>query len=103
MARLHAYSSVLRPYYRPGSSDIDLLVEFQPLDASSLYKAYFALLNDLLQGLTSRVDLVMADAVRNPYIQRSVDAIKRQIYAAVAAIQVPLAQPDGALVPLRGR
>ena len=65
-----------------GRADIDLLVEFQPLDASSLYKAYFALLNDLRQGLTSRVDLVMADAVRNPYIRQSIDASKRQIYAA---------------------
>ena len=65
-----------------GESDIDLLVEFQPLDASSLYKAYFALLNDLRQGLTSRVDLVMPDAVRNPYIRQSIEASKRQIYAA---------------------
>jgi hypothetical protein len=30
VARLHAFGSVLRPDYRPGSSDIDLLVEFQP-------------------------------------------------------------------------
>lgn len=82
VASLHAFGSVLRPDYRPGESDIDLLVEFQPLDASSLYKAYFALLNDLRQGLTSRVDLVMADAVRNPYIRQSIDASKRQIYAA---------------------
>ena len=56
-------------------------MEFQPLDASSLYKAYFALLNDLRQSLASRVDLVMADAVRNPYVQRSIDASKREIYA----------------------
>jgi predicted nucleotidyltransferase len=45
------FGSVLRPDYRPGESDIDLLVEFHPLDPASLYKAYFALLNDLLRGL----------------------------------------------------
>ena len=82
VARMHAFGSVLRADYRPGESDIDLLVEFQPLDASSLYRAYFALLNELRQSLTSRVDLVMADAVRNPTIQRSIDASKREIYAA---------------------
>jgi len=76
VARLHAFGSVLRTDYRPGESDIDLLVEFQPLDASSLYKAYFTLLNELRQSLASRVDLVMADAVRNTTIQRSIDAIQ---------------------------
>ncbi|WP_341880449.1 nucleotidyltransferase domain-containing protein [Synechococcus sp. UW140] len=74
--------SVLRSDYRPGESDIDLLVEFLPLDSGSLYKASFALLNDLRLGLASRVDLVMADAVRNPYVKQSIEASKQQIYAA---------------------
>ena len=82
VARLHAFGSVLRPDFRPGESDIDLLVEFQPLDASTLYRTYFALLNDLRQGLASRVDLVMADAVRNPIIKKTIDASKQEIYAA---------------------
>jgi predicted nucleotidyltransferase len=30
VARMHAFGSVLRPDYRPGESDLDLLVEFQP-------------------------------------------------------------------------
>ena len=82
LARMDVFGSVLRPDYRPEESDIDLLVEFQPLDAGSLYKAYFALLNDLRLGLTSRVDLVMADAVRNPYVKQSIEASRQQIYAA---------------------
>ncbi len=82
VARLDVFGSVLRSDYRPGESDIDLLVEFQPLDPASLYKAYFALLNDLRIGLTSRVDLVMADAVRNPYIKQTIEASRQQIYAA---------------------
>ncbi|MCS5693968.1 nucleotidyltransferase domain-containing protein [Cyanobium sp. FGCU-6] len=82
VARLHAFGSVLRPDFRPGDSDIDLLVEFQPLDASTLYQTYFALLNDLRQGLASRVDLVMVDAVRNPTIKKTIDASKQEIYAA---------------------
>ena len=82
LARLHAFGSVLRPDYRPGESDIDLLVEFLPMDASKLYRAYFALLNDLRQGLASRDDVVMADAVRNPIGRQAIDASKQQIYAA---------------------
>jgi hypothetical protein len=34
------------------------------------------------QGLASPVDLVMADAVRNPYIKKTIEASKQQIYAA---------------------
>ncbi len=82
VARLDVFGSVLRSDYRPGESDIDLLVEFQPLDPASLYKAYFALLNDLRVGLASRVDLVMADAVRNPYVKQTIEASRQQIYAA---------------------
>ena len=81
-ARLHVFGSVLRPDSRPGESDIDLLVEFQSLDASSLYRAYFALLNDLQQDLASHVDLVMADAVRNPYIWQTIEASRQEIFAA---------------------
>ncbi|MCP9810209.1 nucleotidyltransferase domain-containing protein [Cyanobium sp. HWJ4-Hawea] len=81
-ARMHVFGSVLRPDYRPGESDIDLPVEFLPLAPPSLYKVYFALLNDLCVGLASRVDLVMADAVRNPYVKQTIEASKQQIYAA---------------------
>ncbi|MFM1799361.1 MAG: hypothetical protein RLZZ117_1639 [Cyanobacteriota bacterium] len=82
VARMDVFGSVLRPDYRPGESDIDLLVEFLPLDPGSLYKACFALLNDLRLALASQVDLVMADAVRNPCIKQSIEASKQQIDAA---------------------
>ena len=80
--RLHAFGSVLRPDYRPGESDIDLLVEFQPDAPEALYKTYFSLLNELRQSLATRIDLVMADAIRNPYVKSSIEASKREIYAA---------------------
>jgi predicted nucleotidyltransferase len=82
VARLHAFVSLLRLVYRPGESYIDLLVEFLPMDASKLYRAYFALLDDLRQGLAARDDVVMADAVRNPIGRQAIDASKQQIYAA---------------------
>jgi predicted nucleotidyltransferase len=82
VARLHAFGSVLRPDYRPGESDIDLLVEFQPDAPEALYKTYFSLLNELRQSLATRIDLVMADAIRNPYVKSSIEASKWEIYAA---------------------
>ncbi len=82
VVRLHAFGSVLRPDYRPGESDIDLLVEFLPMDASKLYRAYFDLLKDLRQGLAFRDDVVMADAVRNPIGRQAIDSSIEQIFAA---------------------
>ena len=77
--RLHAFGSVRRLDDRPGDSDIDLLVEFQ-LDAPEvLYKTYFSLLNELRPSLNARIDLVMADSIRNPYIKDSIEASKQEI------------------------
>jgi predicted nucleotidyltransferase len=39
------------------------------------------LLNELRDQLNLPVDLVMADAVKNPYIKQTIEASKRQIYA----------------------
>jgi predicted nucleotidyltransferase len=82
VARLHAFGSVVGSHYQPGVSDIDLLVEFQPCDPGALYKSYFSLLNELRQKLPAPIDLVMADAVRNPYIKASIEAGKQILYAA---------------------
>jgi hypothetical protein len=82
VARLYVFGSVLRPDFRPGESDIDLLVEFQPDAPEALYKTYFSLLNELRQSLATRIDLVMADAIRNPYVKASIEASKQEIYAA---------------------
>jgi len=82
VARLHAFGSVVGSHYQPGVSDIDLLVEFHPCDPGVVYKAYFSLLNELRQQLPAPVDLVMADAVRNPYIKASIEADKQILYAA---------------------
>jgi hypothetical protein len=63
------------PTSSPGNSHTHDIV-------AKLYRAYFALLNDLRQGLASRDDVVMADAVRNPIGRQAIDASKQQIYAA---------------------
>lgn len=83
VARLHVFGSVLRPDYRPGSSDIDLLVEFEDLQPTDLVEAYFGLERQLAVITGKPVDLVMADAVRNPYVRREIEASKRLIYGVV--------------------
>ena len=82
VARLHAFGSVLRPDYRPGISDIDLLVEFEDLQPTDLVEAYFGLEQQLTESVGVAVDLVMATAVRNPIVRADIDASKQLIYAA---------------------
>jgi len=82
VARLYAFGSVLRPDYRPGESDIDLLVEFEDLQPTELVEAYFGLEQQLTESMGSAIDLVMAKAVRNPIVRADIDASKQLIYAA---------------------
>ncbi|MCP9774363.1 nucleotidyltransferase domain-containing protein [Cyanobium sp. HWJ4-Hawea] len=82
VSRLYLFGSMLRPDYRPGQSDIDLLVEFQPLEPTELVDAYFGLEEQLTGSLGTAVDLVMATARRNPIVQADIDASKQLLYAA---------------------
>lgn len=81
VVRLYVFGSSLRDDYRPGESDIDLLVEFQPDESYALVDAYFGLLEEL-RGLLGNVDLVMVGAVKNPYIASAIDQEKQLLYAA---------------------
>lgn len=82
VASMHLFGSALRDDFDPSRSDLDLLVTFQPQDPSSLYKAYFGLERQLASITGQSVDLVMADAVCNPYVRRDIEASKQLIYEA---------------------
>jgi len=79
--RLDAFGSALRDDFVSGQSDVDLLVEFEPLESYALVDAYFGLLDDL-RSLLGEVDLVMVGAVKNPYIARAIEREKQLLYAA---------------------
>jgi predicted nucleotidyltransferase len=80
--RLDVFGSALRDDFRPGESDVDLLVEFAPMEPHDLADAYFGLLDELRELLGGEVDLVMADAVTNRYIAREIERTKQSLYAA---------------------
>ncbi len=64
VARLDAFGSALRDDFRPGESDVDLLVEFGPMAPYARVDAYFGLLEELRALLGLEVDLVMAGPSR---------------------------------------
>jgi predicted nucleotidyltransferase len=82
VARLEAFGSALREDFKEGASDLDLLVEFKSMEPYARVDAYFGLLNELRTMFQREVDLVMVDAVRNPYISREIERTKQLLYAA---------------------
>jgi predicted nucleotidyltransferase len=63
-------------------SDIDFLVEFEPMEAVQHAKSYFGLLQSLQDMLSCRIDLIEIKAVHNPYFLDSINKSRSQIYAA---------------------
>jgi len=82
VARLEVFGSALREDFRRGASDLDLLVDFKPMEPYARVDAYFGLLNELRTLFQQKIDLVMVDAVRNPYIAREIERTKQLVYAA---------------------
>ena len=82
VARLEAFGSALRRDFKPGESDLDLLVDFRPMDPYARVEAYFGLLEELRSLLQGNIDLVMVGAVKNPYLARDIERTKQLLYAA---------------------
>ena len=80
--RLELFGSAASGQDRPGESDLDFLVEFDPPPPGAYADAYFGLL-EALQSLFGRpVDLVVASAIKNPYFRQSVEQTKTLLYAS---------------------
>jgi predicted nucleotidyltransferase len=82
VSALYLFGSAARGDFRPGESDIDLLVDFGDMDGRSKAHAYFELLDALEDALGTRVDLVMVGAVKNRFLAREIELTKQRLYAA---------------------
>lgn len=80
--RLELFGSAATGDLRTGTSDLDFLVEFDPLLRESYPDTYFRLLEALEDLFGRPVDLVVSKAIRNPYFRRAVEATKVLVYAA---------------------
>jgi predicted nucleotidyltransferase len=78
--RLFAFGSAIREDFRPGESDVDLLVEFAPIGVHAKYHAYFEMIDELQSVLGTKVDLGMSGAVRNATIKHEIEKTKSLIY-----------------------
>lgn len=82
VSRLDVFGSAARETdFDPARSDVDLLVSYLPAHAPSLGDD-LALRDALAELLGRKVDLVTADAVRNPFIRAGIERSRRPLYAA---------------------
>jgi hypothetical protein len=80
--RLELFGSATDSGFNHDRSDLDFLVEFEPLPAGGYADAFFGF-KDALEGLFGlRVDLVIPSAIRNPYFRQSIEKSKALLYAA---------------------
>lgn len=76
---LYVFGSVLSPKFNK-ESDIDLLVDFQPIDVLEYGDNYYAFKFALEDMLKREIDLLEQQAIKNPYFLESLDQSKRLIY-----------------------
>ena len=82
VSRLELFGSTAVGRDQPGESDLDFLVEFEPLSPGSYADRYFGLLEGLQRLFARPVDLVVASAIRNPYFRDSIERTKTLVYAS---------------------
>ncbi len=83
VVKLELFGSGARADFDPERSDIDILVEYMPdIDLGPWLSRYFELQESLEVVLGRKVDLVMASALQNPRLIRSINEDRRVLYAA---------------------
>jgi len=80
--KLEIFGSAADGTFDPSRSDLDFLVEYEPLQEGEHYEAYFGLWEDLAALFGRKVDLVVASAMRNPYFIREVNASRKLVYGS---------------------
>lgn len=80
--RLELFGSATGVDFDPLSSDLDFLVEFEPLSDGRYADHYFGLQEDLETMFGRPVELVVTRAVRNPHFLASVNRSRELLYAA---------------------
>ena len=76
---LYAFGSVLTEDFN-NTSDIDLIVDFDPIDANQYADNYFDFKFSLEDILQTPVDLLEEKAIKNPYFRQVVDKQRQLIY-----------------------
>ena len=80
--RLELFGSAVSEQFDPERSDVDFLVQFQPLVPAEHADSYFGLKGALETLFQREVDLVELPAIRNPYFLQAIAPTRVVLYAA---------------------
>ncbi len=80
--RLELFGSAARADFEPTRSDLDFLVQFDDGERAPGLEAYFGLKEGLEALLGRPVDLIMPEAVTNPYVRADIARDRTLVYAA---------------------
>lgn len=80
--RLDLFGSAAGAGFDPHLSDVDFMVEFTDRRPEGAADRYFGLYEALQQILGRPIDLVMRNAVKNPYFREAVERQQLNLYAA---------------------
>ena len=80
--RLYIFGSASTGSFDEMKSDIDLIVELEQMDPVIKGETLINLWDRLEELFERRVDLLSSTTVRNPYLQKGIDATKQLIYEA---------------------
>jgi uncharacterized protein len=79
--KLYAFGSVLKGNFSK-DSDLDFIVEFNPLDTRTYSHNYFALKFSLENIFKRKIDLLEENAIKNPYFREAIENSREVLYAA---------------------
>jgi len=80
--RLEVFGSAADGTFDPQRSDLDFLVEYEPLLPGEHYEAYFGLWEELAELFGRKIDLVDPEGMKNPYFVRRVNESRTVVYDA---------------------
>ena len=78
---LYAFGSVIRDDFGP-DSDIDLMVDFEPIASANSFRRFFDIKDELELLLERPVDLITSGSISNPFFKQEIDSTKAALYAA---------------------
>ena len=80
--RLSLFGSATGDRFDPTQSDVDVLVEFEPMTPAQHAEAYFGLQEDLEALFGASVDVVEPGPIRNPYFRQQIERTRVVLYEA---------------------
>ena len=81
--RLDLFGSAATGRFDPARSDLDFLVEFEPMPPSPYAKACRGLREGLERHFGRSIDLLTEPALVNPYLRRQIESERRPIFPAM--------------------